>query len=429
MHPYIAAAIGRERSAVPAFDRSLTTVGGTDSNRGVDRRLDAGRMGNGVAACLTAFVLGSIAQGAPFVLVAAELERRGVGTGWLAAVAAARLAPYLLCSPIAGALAGRYDTRTVFAVTGVARGSLIAALWIALRTGSPALVLVALLFVLVAVGTPSFPALMRAVRQRSPRARLDRTSAVAAGLESAAFVAGPALGGLLLLVDDTDSLLVCAAMMGVSAAIASFLRVAEAVSQPNQGRSRRVVRDAARCLLGPWIRPAIIAMVGVDVLSGLIATLLVRVAAGLDSGGERAFGLLSFASGLGAFAAFIALLRPIPRGRPLMPLITAGAAVGVLAVTGTLPVALLACCVLGASVLAADVLVISVVGRLLPGALVAPGFGVLDALMTAAMITGALVAPVLNSCFGLRPTLVIAAVGIPLLATCARRIDPERQGR
>ena len=288
MHPYIAAAIGRERSAVPAFDRSLTVVGSTNSIRGVDRRLHAGRMGGGAAACVTTFVLGSIAQGAPFVLVVAELERRGVGTSWLAAVAAARLTPYLLCSPIAGALAGRYDTRTVFAVTGLARGALIAALWIALRTGSPAPVLVSFLFVLVAVGTPTFPALMRAVRQRTPRTRLDRTSALAAGLESAAFVAGPALGGLLLLVDATDSLLVCAAMMVVSATIASFLRIAEVVNRPNEGRSRRVVRDAGRCLLGPGIRPAIVALVGVDVLSGLMATLLVRIPAGLDSGGERA---------------------------------------------------------------------------------------------------------------------------------------------
>ena len=89
----------------------------------------------------------------------------------------------------------------------------------------------------------------------------------------------------------------------------------------------------------------------------------------------------------------------------------------------------MACCGLGASVLAAEVLVISALGRLLPGSLVAPGFGVLDAVMTAAMITGALVAPVLTSCFGLRPTLAIAAVGIPLMATGARQIDPERRRR
>ena len=429
MHPYTAAAIGRERSAMRAFDRSATLVGFVNRETAVDRRPDASRRGSGVAGCLTTFVLGSIAQGAPFVLVAAELERRGVGTSWLAAVAAARLAPYLLCSPVAGALAGRYDTRTVFAVTGLARGALIAALWIALRTGSPALVLVSLLFVLVAVGTPTFPALMRAVRHRAPHARLDRTSALAAGLESAAFVAGPALGGLLLLVDPTDSVLVCAGMMLTSAAIASLLKGAEVANRPIAGRSRRILRDAGRCLLGPGIRPAIVAVVGVDVLSGLMATLLVRIPSGLDSGGERAFGLLSFASGVGAFAAFIVLLRPIPRARPLLPLIAAGAAVGTLAAPGTLPVALVACCGLGASVLAADVLVISAVSRLLPGALVAPGFGVLDAMMTAAMVTGALVAPVLTSCFGLRPTLAIAAVGIPLLATCARQIDPERRGR
>ena len=97
-----------------------------------------------------------------------------------------------------------------------------------------------------------------------------------------------------------------------------------------------------------------------------------------------------------------------------------------LAATGTLPVALMACCGLGASVLAAEVLVTSALGCLLPGSLVAPGFGVLDAVMTAAMITGALVAPVLTSCLGLRPTLAIAAVGIPLMATGARQIDPER---
>ena len=119
----------------------------------------------------------------------------------------------------------------------------------------------------------------------------------------------------------------------------------------------------------------IVAVVGVNVLAGLMATLLVRLPVGLDSGGERAFGLLSCASGVGAFVAFVALLRPIQRGRPLVPLATAGAAVGVLAATSELSVALLACAVLGASILTAEVLVTSTLGRALPGALVAPGSG------------------------------------------------------
>ena len=91
MHPKVAAAPNRKRSGRTAFDQVLATGRVTDSFRALDRRPAAGRTG-GVARCLTTFVLGSIAQGALFVLVAAELERRGVGTNWLAAVAAVRLA-------------------------------------------------------------------------------------------------------------------------------------------------------------------------------------------------------------------------------------------------------------------------------------------------------------------------------------------------
>ena len=245
----------------------------------------------------------------------------------------------------------------------------------------------------------------------------------------AAFVAGPALGGLLLLIGTTDTVLVCALMMLVSAGIVSFLPIGDVINPSTGRRSSRLVHNAGRCLLGPGIRSAIVAAVGVNVLAGLMATLLVRRPAGLDSGGEHAFGLLSLASGVGALAVFVALLGPIPRGRPRVPLITASAAVGVLAATGELSVALLACCMLGASVLATEVLVISAVGRLLPGSLVAAGFGVLDALMTAAMVSGVLVAPVLTACFGLRPTLAGTAVAIPLLAGCAQRSRRERTGR
>ena len=427
MHPYIAAAIGRNRSATLAFDRGFVAAGLANVNGSVVRRPGPKRPDRGVAGCLTTFVLGSVAQGAPFVLVAAELERRDVGSGWLAAVAAVRLAPYLLCSPVAGALAGRYETRTVFAATGISRGALIAALWIALGMGSPALVLVSLLFVLIAVGTPTFPALMRAVHHTAPQARLDRTSALAAGLESAAFCAGPALGGVLLLTATTDSLLVCAAMMVMSAGIAAYVPAAGRTTRRSDRRSSRLVRDASRCLVRPGIRTAIVAVLGVNVLAGLHAALLVRLPDALDLGSAHAFGLLSFVSGMGAFAAFIALLCPIPRGRrPLVPLITAGAAIGLLAATSELPMALIACWVLGASILTAEVLVVSTLGRALPGSLVAAAVGLLDALMIGAMIMGAVVAPVLTATFGLRSTLALAGIGIPLLASCALRSRPDR---
>lgn len=431
MYPYIAAATGRKRSVQSALDPALVVGNVTNSIRALDRGPGACRRGGGLASYLTTFVVGGIAQGAPFVLVAAALERRDVETGWLAAVAAVRLAPYLVCSPVAGALAGRYEARTVFAATSLARCALVVALWIALGVSSPALVLVSLLFALVAFGTPTFPALMRAVHHTAGRERLDRRSALAAGLESAAFCAGPALGGLLLLfTDPTSALLVCAAMMAVAAGVATSLPTTGTTDRPIGGRSSRPVRSAGRCLLGPGIRKGIVTVLGVNLIAGLDAALLVRLPAELDLGGERAFGLLSFVHGVGAFAAFVTLLGPFRRGRrPLLPLATAGAAIGMLSVTSDLYIAVVACVALGASILTAEVLVTGALGRSVPGALVAPAFGLLDALMVAAMIGGAAVAPVLTVAFGLRPTLAIAGIGTPLLAICAlqSRLDRARR--
>ncbi len=162
------------------------------------------------------------------------------------------------------------------------------------------------------------------------------------------------------------------------------------------------------------------AVLGVNVLAGLNAALLVRLPAGLHLGGERAFGLLSLVFGVGAFGAFIALLGPIRRGRrPMLPLATAGGAVALLSTTSDLPFALVMCGALGASILIAEVLVTGTLGQSLPGALVAPAFGVLDALMVAAMVGGALVAPLLTTAVGLRATLALAGIAVPLLAICS----------
>ncbi len=350
-------ALGRER---PNHEPSLTNAIGV-----VDQQPGARRSSAGVAPCLGTFVLGSVAQGAPFVLVAAALERRGVEPGWFAVVAAVRLVPYLVCSPVAGAIAGRYEPRRSSPSAAWRAVSSSSRCVIALRAGSAAGVLVLLLFALVAVGTPTFPALMRAVHHTVPPARLDRASTLAAGLESAAFCAGPAFGGLLLVVTGTTaSLVVCAAMMLISAALAGFLPRIGGTTRPRSRLPEQPIRTAGRhLLLESRIRPAMAAVLGVNVLAGLDAALLVRLPAGLDLGGERAFGVLSFAQGAGAFGAFVALIGPIPRGRrPLVPLATAAVAVGVLAATSELSVAVIACCAFGASILTAEVVITGALG-------------------------------------------------------------------
>ncbi len=260
---------------------------------------------------------------------------------------------------------------------------------------------------------------MRVVHHAAPPAQLDRASTAAAGLESAAFCAGPALGGFLLLVvtDAAGSLLVCAAMMLISAGLASSLRtVSRATTQCDRLPDQRI-RTAGRCLLDSRIRPAVVAVLGVNVIAGLDAALLVRLPGALRLADERSFGLMSLAHGAGAVVAFFALVGPIPRcRRPLLPLIMASAAVVVLGATDELSVAVVACFAIGASILTSEAVVTSALGRALPAPLVAPAFGVLDAWMVAAMVAGAALAPLLTVTVGLQPTLVFTGLGIPFLA-------------
>jgi hypothetical protein len=178
------------------------------------------------------------------------------------------------------------------------------------------------------------------------------------------------------------------------------------------------------------VRRAIVAVVGVNIRAGLNAALLVRLPAELDLGDARAFGLLSFACGVGAFGAFVVLLGPIRRDRrPLLSLAVAGAAATLLAVTSDLSVAMVACSTIGAAILTAEVHVTGILGHSLPRALVAPAFGVLDALLVAAMVGGVLVAPMLTATVGLRPTLAIAGIGTPVLAICSLQLRRRGAGR
>jgi hypothetical protein len=266
------------------------------------------------------------------------------------------------------------------------------------------------------------------VHDAVPASRLDRTSTVAAGLESAAFWAGPALGGILLVAGPPTVIAVGVALSAASVVVARS--IASIGAAPSEVRSTtRSVTAAFGCLLGPAVRPAIVAVIGVNALAGLVTAVLVRLPSELGSGGEREYGVLSFVQGCGALLAFAALVGPVGRvRRPLVPLIAAGAAVGALAAGGELAVAAPACAVFGASVLAAEVVATSSIGRAVPGQYVASAFGLLDAWMVAAMIVGAIAAPALVAAVGLRSSLVLAGVATPVVAVVGLRLRGPATG-
>ncbi len=389
----------------------------------------ASRGGRIAARGLLVYTLGGLAQGMPTLLLALELEGRQAGAGWLAALAVARLAPYVICSPVAGALLVRVEPRRILLVTSLARAGLAAWLWIAIAADASPTLLVASLFVLIAAGTPAYPALMRIIHDAVPASSSRRTLALAGGLEAASFVVGPAIGGLLVVVGAAGaglaSPILCLVAAGLTRAIP------DVAGSESSGAPGQVVRGAVAWMLRPSYRQAIVAVVAVNALTGLLAVVLVRLPSELGTEDDR-YASMSFAIGIGSLVALAVLIGPLDvLRRPLPSLVVAGAATVVLAATGHPAIAIPACTLLGAAVLTVEVLVTRTLAQAVPRPFVAPVFGVLDSWMVAAMIAGALAAPALQSAVGARAAVAAAGLATALLAAggLARPLRPVASRR
>ena len=363
---------------------------------------------------LLVYTLGGLAQGVPVMLLALELEGGNAGAGWLAALAIARLAPYVVCSPIAGAMLARVEPRRILLVTSLARGGVAAWLWIAIAADAAPTVLVVSLFVLIAAGTPAYPALMRIIHDAVPASSSRRAVALAGGLEAASFVIGPAIGGLLVVVGAAGAGLasstLCLAATGLARAIPDL-----AGSEPSRA-PRHGVCEAASWMLRRSYRGAIVAVVAVNCLTGLLAVALVRLPSELGREDDR-YASMSIAIGIGSLGALAVLIgRRDVLQRPLASLMVAGGATVVVAMTDRTAVAMSACTVLGGAVLTVEVLVTRTFAQAVPRPFVAPVFGLLDSWMVAAMSAGALAAPALQSAVGARTAVAATGLTTALLA-------------
>lgn len=369
----------------------------------------------GIWGAFVVFVLGSIAQGIPFAIVAVHVSGGEHGPTWVAAVGLTRLAPYLLCSALGGAAAVRWPVRRVFATTAAGRAVVVLLLWVGIALGLPATVLIVLLFVLVALGTPTYPALMCVVHDHTTGSARHRGVALAAGCESAAFWFGPAVGGLMLTTVAAGALPLAVIMLVVAALLSTQVTSAGravAVDPPSA-----LIGRAARHLLEPGTRGAVVAVLAVNVLIGLVGVLLIGLAGELGDARDRTYGALTLSQGLGAAMVLIALVGPLRLlHRPRVPLACAVGACVALAAMNGLWSASIACVVFGAAALASEVVVSAAVGEQLPASMIGPAIGLLDSWMVSAMAVGTLAAPPLASLVGSRGALGVAAVAVAAVA-------------
>ena len=155
---------------------------------------------------LVSYGLASAAQGMWSVALAVALFQRTGDAGWTAVAACSRLLPYVLLSPLAGALADRWGHRRTLEVTSVVRIGLAALVTLGIASGAPPALLALTAFAGTTAATPVYPTLNAFVPTAVASDDLAAANSLLSTVETLSWIVGPALGGILLTVrhDDRD---------------------------------------------------------------------------------------------------------------------------------------------------------------------------------------------------------------------------------
>jgi MFS family permease len=379
--------------------------------RPASRLFSSGRRllaGHAFAACATSV---------PVPLLARALAHGPHPAGALAALGAARMAPYLLLSGAAGRLADRMSRGALLRASTGARGLLLAAVAVAAAARGPVWVMAACTVTAVIAALPAYPAAGAALGAGGgPRG--ERHLAALTAVEAGAWVAGPALGGLLLTCGPAWTAPAVAAAMCAAAALLlphALLRTpgdgpSTAAAQSrlapiDGGLTRRRWAGAA----GGLIRP-LIAAAAVNVVVDATGAVLVQLASG-----ARAYGLMTTALGSGSAVCLVACRRPGTRTLPAL----AGTAAGLLAcaaLPGTGP-RVVALAVAGACAVRVETAATAAVQRTVPFQRRGQALGVLDQVVVGGAMVGTVTGPLTAA--ALTPPVTVAVAGLTALCAAA----------
>jgi MFS family permease len=360
----------------------------------------------------------------------------------LGIVGAARLVPYFVLSIPAGVISDRFDRRLILLVSDLARAICMLLLAYLVATAAGILPIAIVTVIATCFSTffyPGFgalmPSLIRDEREFGP------ANSAWATLDNLAWVIGPAIAGVILVVGTLEmAFLINALTFAVIGVVLWSLPKSPPGSAtiPLAGSAPRVdpldgkaTRDLeagpVRRVLGLRVPRSIdmSAVTGVVVLDafswlafGGINILLVLLAIDVFKAGDAATGFLNVAIGVGgtfgAILSGVLVLRP----RLAPALLSAGAAMGgatvLLGVAPVISVAFLAVAVASVGHLVLDVTRTTIFQRVVPDAYRGRFTGVLMTSSTASEALGTLIVPILIGGYGI--ALVLGAVGLGVFA-------------
>lgn len=349
----------------------------------------------------------------------------GAGPGEIGLLATAQTLPFLLLSVPLGLLADRISRKRLMVGSEVLRTLALLGLLAAFAANQLSIGLLAVLGFAGAVGTVGFsvaaPALVPALVPREALARANGRLELA---RSAAFAAGPALGGALVTWAGAPTAFVLAAVLSASAVLLLLQLVEPQRAPAPQRHPLRELQDGARLVWGhPLLRPILLTAVAWNISWFVLQAAYVPYAVRLLGLNAAAIGLTLAAYGAGMVVG--ALLAPLvvaklPFGRAIQlgPVVSVLAALTMVA-TLALPsgaVAALAFFLFGAGPIIWTITSTTLRQTVTPGAMLGRVSAIFLAVNTGARPAGAALGGWTGATWGESACLVLALAGFVVQA-------------
>jgi len=348
---------------------------------------------------------------------------------WVGAATICRLLPYVLLGPFGGTVADRYPRRTVLLAGDALRLVLMAAIAATVANAGPVALVIGFTALASAAGCAEKPAAMALLPRLVGETRLGPANALLHTVQDLGVLIGPAIGAILLGVAPAwIAFAANGATFAISALLISTMRPDAA---PAGGRISGVaqlaggLRTVRTTAFAPWL---IVVVAMVELTYGAQTVQLVvyaKQSLGLGSGG---YGVLLTAVGAGGLVSAVVNGRLATSRRVSLIVIVTGllACATELAYAGihVLTIALVVTVIGNAGLVSCEVVGETALARIAPREALGRVIGIFDAVSVAAMVAGAVLAPVLVAVTSLRASLLIlgaAALSITLLSRLGLR--------
>ncbi|MGH3211193.1 MAG: MFS transporter [Trebonia sp.] len=358
-------------------------------------------------------------------LVTMVYQRTGSAM-WAGIATAARVIPIVVLGPVGGVVADRFGRRGVMIASDLARLVLMLGLALVAAAHLPVLLAPVIAALATAAGAPYLPCVSAVTPKLVRGADLPGANAARSAVTAIGIIAGPALGGVLLLIGPPAmAFAVNALTFGAAVAFTLAIKDRRAFAVTRTGASGHAglvseVADGAAALRA---HPAAVRLVGADILCSLVygmqTVLLIMVArrAGL---GLHGYAYLFAAIGAGGLVgtAVAARVARLPQHVALAgSLALVGLATLAMPAAHWAPAAILLAGFTGAGALCVEIMTETGLQRMLDDEVFGRAYGLALPASIGGIAAGSLLAPVMVSAFG--ATVALLSCGAVVTSYCA----------